>query len=282
MLAWTFYQSSLLAFVDTELLKAVLIMGVQGLLGAYLFSFLLLRDEKQPLGSLSMVQFCIFAQSAFIVLGFISWEFRDWALENIEITGNIDPAKNLFRSRGLMNSSGAYLSVMQSIGLFLTSYLISKTAVKSARFWFLSVSFGVIAFSIFLTGRTGILILPIIILYFAIIVVLRLRIQISVITFVVALPLVMTGCFVLLKLGYELILGGFTMPWGEDGFDRLVRWVVSEFWGRDGSIRLETAGKLYSHIKLPESWQVMLFGDMSTWSLNRIASDIGVIRIWFA
>lgn len=279
-LAWVLAISAVYGFADISVLVSTVLLFLHAFVGGIFFAVIFKKMNFTFRQVILVVQVVIVAQAFFILLYFISWDFREFTFAYIPEGGNIDHRENLFRSRGLTHGSSATLSLIQSMGFLFTAYLVATVHYRSKQFIYLVLSFGLIFLSVFLTGRTGLLMIPVAIFYLFALLVLRQRISKNSVYFVLGVPVAAALLFVLLRLGYQYVLGGFSTAWGEDGFDRLIRWVVGEFFGSDGQVQSRTMQILSSHWFFPEAWHLFFFGDPTTWSLNRIPSDIGIVRLW--
>lgn len=277
---WVLSRTGMQGGQDISILVSVVLLLFHAFIGGLFFARISRGLKLDFMDLILVLQVVITLQAALIILYFVSWEFRELTLAFIPPEGNIDYRENLFQSRGLTHGSGARLSLIQSFGLMFTAYLVCIAKRRRGQLLYFVVSFPVIFASIFLTGRTGLLMVPVTLCFIAAVVLIRLKLQWSLLKFCVLIPMAMLGLYLALRFGYQHVLGGFTTVSGEDGFDRLVRWVTSEFIN-DGQLRSRTAMLLQSHWFLPTEWHVLLFGDPSTWSLNRISSDAGFVRMWF-
>jgi len=99
--------------------------------------------------------FCVvtFIQSLFIIYSYLSPDFRLWTYQALIQGGNI-PLTNGTRVAGFTNSSGASLSLIQSLGFFSALYCIRRTQLPT---YLLCLTFMaiVICVSTILTGRLG-------------------------------------------------------------------------------------------------------------------------------
>ncbi len=115
---------------------------------------------------LFLIALTIFFQGIFITLNHSFPIFR-WAIDSLlPIGGNFehDPSALLLRSRGLSNSPGAHLSVVQAIGLLISCFFFSRANnFKRVAFWIFVIS--ILVVSIFLSGRTGILVMPLCVVF---------------------------------------------------------------------------------------------------------------------
>jgi len=277
---WAFLGATLDGFSDPSLVISAALLFFQSFIGAVVFVVAFFNLKYSFRDVILILQITVVVQACFVILYFVSWDFREWTFSNVPIGGNIDPTKNLFRSRGLTHSGGATLALMQAIGLLFTAYLVTNVRYRRGQFFYLILSFGLIFISIFLTGRTGLLMLPAVFLFFFFVTMLKGRLLKNIWFFVLIVPLGGVIGILLLKVAYYQILGGFSTSWGSDGFDQLVSWVVSEFVSDDGKIQSRTADILMDHWFFPMDSKTFFLGSPSTWNVNAIPSDIGIVRLW--
>lgn len=254
----------------------------QTLPAAAFISYLVSRRNFSFRDMIKLIVICIFLQSIFIIIEFLSQWFRDISAIYIPSTGNIDYSEVQARFRGLTNGGGASLSVIQSIGLLGIIYLIASS--KSVR-WLDYLSYaamiGSILISIFLSGRTGILIIPVCIIYILSFSLNTTSIRRFTLLMIVFSPILVYIIYRLLQASYGA-LGGAELATGEDVLTRLLRWYSEEFVSEDGSLQSRTVQALLSHWFMPDDIPTLLFGDPTTWALNRISSDVGIVRILHA
>lgn len=279
-LGWVTLVTLVASTVDTALLVSAVLLFTHSFVGGVFFALLLRRYGVTFRELILLVQCVITVQAFFIMLYFVSWGFRGIVSAYIPELGSVDHQEVLFRSRGLTHGASATLSVIQSIGILLTAYLLATSRHRSVEYAYLLVSFVALCLSVFLSGRTGFLVLPVVFLYFAILVINKMRLQKNIAYFSAALPLVMIGAYFLFRAVYQYVSGGMTMEWGEDVFDRAVRSVTQEFFS-DSGVTSRTAEILLDHWIFPTELSVLFFGDPTTWEVKRIPSDIGIVRIWF-
>ncbi|MFW5700191.1 MAG: hypothetical protein ACOCWM_00750 [Cyclobacteriaceae bacterium] len=280
LLSWIAFITFVYDLKDITILTGILLMFAHSFIGGYFFAMLFNRFEYDFRSVILFIQVAITIQAVFIIIYFLSWDFREFTFSYIPETGNIDYRENLFQSRGLTHSSGAALSVLQSLGVLFTSYLLSTVSFKSKQFLYLSLSFGLLCISIFLTGRTGFLMLPLVGVYFFMLMVFKLKIPKNVGFFILIAPLMLLVSYFTFRYVYNNFFGGITTAGGEDILSRVFRWYIEEFYS-DGRLQSKTFTFLTStHLFFPEDNSVLLFGDPTTWSLNRIRSDIGLVRMW--
>jgi hypothetical protein len=270
--------SGLEGFSDLSILNSALLLIFHCFLGGIFFSFLLKYYRVDFRGLVFLLQVVIVYQAIFILIYFVSWDFRDFTFLYIPEGDSIAHQSNLFRSRGLTHAASATLSIVQSFGLLFTAFLVATTNYKSKQNIYFLLSFSLVLCSVILTGRTGLLMIPIVVMYLLYSIFIDFKIRKNSLLFISILPSALALICLVVWLGYKYILGGFETSWGEDGIDRLIRWVSEEFISPDGNIQSKTFDALTAHWFLPSSWGVLFFGDATTWNLNRIYSDVGVIR----
>src|SRR5690606_29463788 len=102
-------------------------------------------------------------QGALIFLNFIFPAYREFMYIVMPVEGNIteDNITSVFRTRGLMQSSGASISAYLAIGLligvyFLTSFKLSKVDKRIVVSCLICQLIGIV-----FTGRTGFVMIPI-------------------------------------------------------------------------------------------------------------------------
>lgn len=271
---WVFLISGFQQLKDVTILANTLLLFVHTLVGGIFFSTIFHKMNFTLRDAILFIQIVIFIQAVFIFIYFLSWDFREFTFNYIPETGNIDHRETLYRSRGLTHSSGSTLSVLQSIGLLFTAYLISTVSYRSKQFFYLILSFGFLVVSIGLTGRTGLFMLPVVLTYLLFLLMMKNKLPKNITYFAISIPLVLIASYFILKYGYFALLG--------DGdaavFDRLVKWYVDEFFG-EGQVQSRTIRTiLHEHWFLPDDLKTFYLGDPSTWSVNRIPSDAGLVR----
>jgi len=270
---WIFFISVYQELKDVAILSNALLLLIHPFIGGLFFSLVFHKMDYTLRDVILVIQIVIFIQAIFIVIYFVSWDFREFTFNFIPETGNIDHKETLFRSRGLTHSSGAGLSVVQAMGLLFTSYLIATIRYKSKQFLYLIFSFGLLVISIGITGRTGLLMLPLVFSYIIVLMIRKSKMPKNLIYFTIIIPLVIIASYLLFKHGYmTLVDEGDTAV-----FDRLVRWYTKEFYG-ESQVQSRTVKILLDHWFLPEDSSTLLFGDPTTWNVNRIRSDIGLVR----
>ena len=263
---------------DISLLTGYVILGVESIAGSLMLAMLIVKSGFGFSSFSKMFVCAAVIQAIFIILYFITPSFKFWVSQNIPLISNFESDHEIFMSRGLTHSPGATLSLVQSLGLLFVAQLITKKRALTGAFFFAVSYFLIILFSIFLTGRTGLLMIPFV-FAFIIFNTSKFRyINKSAVSFLFIVPLLSTF-FVIIALYFgEFIIDGTTMAWGEGIVDRVARWVVSAFINEDGKLGSKTVEGLIDHWFLPESTKSFIFGDVTTWNTKRIVSDVGYVR----
>ena len=152
-------------FEDMTLLKKWIIFFLKGFVGIYLLLLILKAYKYTFMEMICFLQVIIFIHAIFMLIYFFNADFKEWTLHFIpQSGGNIDHVTS-YRSRGIVGSSGATLSLFQSFGLLFTIYLVSEKKLNRYLLNYFLISFIIILGSIVVSGRTGLLILPMILLY---------------------------------------------------------------------------------------------------------------------
>ena len=165
LLLWILISYGFNGFEDSYMIKKITALFIKSILCSIIFVYIFLKFKITFKDLLLYLQIIIFVQALFIILYFISADFKQWTLDFIPTSGNLDPRVD-FRSRGLMNGASASGALIISFGLLFTAYLVTVSEYRNRLFLYLSISFILILFSIFLVGRTGFLIVPFVGIYF--------------------------------------------------------------------------------------------------------------------
>jgi len=281
---------ALQGFSDPSLMKGAALLVLHSSVGALIFSVMLKVRGNDFDGMLQMVQGVVFIQAVFILLYFLSPGYRMFVIDNTVVDGNMGyyvaitravQFENFSRARGLAGSFGASLSVMQSLGIMLTAYLLTLEPFKSKYFVYLNLSFLAILASIFMTGRTGLLVLPFAALYFVLLALIERRYVRLALLYFLLVPIAVVGAFFMMKIAVGWFLNGDMQRLTEATLDSVVQYSVLEFLGDGSGPKLTAVHALMQQWMFPPDWSTAIFGDPATWSLHRVSSDIGVIRMLF-
>ena len=164
LLFWIVISYCFNGFEDPYMIKKITILFVKSILCSLIFVYIFLKFDISFKNLILYLQIIIFIQALFVILYFFSLDFKNWTLDFIPASGNLDPRVD-FRSRGLMNGASATGALMISLGLISTAYLVVVSELKKFNFFYLSISFLLILTAIFFIGRTGFLIVPFVGLY---------------------------------------------------------------------------------------------------------------------
>lgn len=272
---WIFVMSVSTMFKDMGLLTATTLLFFQVFVGSLFFGLWFYKERYSFRDLMRVIQVMMLIQGVFIIIYFFSMDFKMLTVRFIPEIGNL-PALHPFRSRGLTNGTGANLAAFQGTGMLITAYLILKE--KSWKMTLFDVTaLGILAGSVMLTGRTGAVILPYIVAFIAIYVVYNSRVSRKLLVSVILFPLTIFSGFLVVEMFYLNYLGG-----GTDTISALSRWAVGDI------TQLLTTGEsrtievlVNRHLFFPDEPVLFLLGDPTTFSLNRIPSDIGFVRRLF-
>jgi hypothetical protein len=249
--------------------------------GALLVTVWIKKDCIKFRDLILLLHATIVVQGFLIVLTFVSWEFRLLTLDLLHEAGSNVDAFHPYRVRGLTHNTGAKLSAFQATAFFFTAYLL-KFHHKGPVFWYLILSVPILMGSVLLTGRVGFVGFGIAVA-FAIWWIRLGQSSRGLLKGFLLVPVVGLAGYLLLESLY-LMTGGREMAWGEDAFQSMIRWVVSEFVLYIDARSFDestVASLLREHLIWPQDNLTFFIGDPSTWSVRRIDSDIGVVRMIF-
>lgn len=264
-------------FLDASLTKGTALILVHSAFGGFFFALLFSKGRYEFRGVVKMLHAAITLQAVFIVLFFVSAGFREFNLDYIVTNSNLIPSASSFRSRGIAGSYGASLALAQSFGLLFGGYLIVSWSDRLSERIYLVASFVLIVASVMLTGRTGLLMLPVVLLYFALVA-------------YKGPKGLKSGILPFFLISGSLVLGLFGLKFGAallsradsaERFNSLLNWIAMEVIVTDDGIRFYTLDVLLKHVFFPDQWNLVVFGDPATWDLHRVPSDIGPIRLLF-
>lgn len=274
LLFWTILSYIFNEYSDLILVKAISLLLVKSILGVSLFVFIAIKLKFRFKDILLYLQIIITVQAFFILFYFFNVDFKAWTIDYIPATGNMNPLTSV-RSRGLLHSSGAMLGLIQSFGLLFSAYYISITNWKSKLYVYFIFSFLLIFLSIFFTGRTGLLMLPMIFLYLLVLYVYRKEYSKNILVFILSLL-----SLLVFFIGLLFILNYYQIHlFDNTKLDSIISWTVNEFSIRDGKLHSKNLDILSNHWIIPSTLETWIIGNPLTWSAERIKSDIGPIRI---
>ncbi len=269
---WVFILSVATVFKDIGLLVNTSLLFLQVFIGSLFFALWFYRKKYTFRDVMRILQVLIVIQGVFIIIYFFSMDFKLLTLKFIPEGGNL-PALHPYRSRGLTHGAGATLAAFQGTGLLITAYLIVKA--KSWKMTLFDIAaLGVLAGSVMLTGRTGFIIVPFIIGFVVIHVIYQSRMSRKLLTSSLIFPAIILGGFILMETVYMKYFGA-----GSDAFSDLTRWAFGELGDLLTSGESRTVNVLFQeHLFFPKEPLLLLLGDPTTYSVNRIPSDLGLVR----
>jgi len=245
--------------------------------GAYLLSVFFIKEDLNQLFFLLLLILGI--QSVLIFLNFIFPAYREFMFIIMPLGGNIteDNFTSVFRTRGLMQSSGASISAYLATGLlmgvyFLTSFNLSKIdkrLVFSCLIWIL--------IGIVFTGRTGFIMVPVAFLAYYILLYINGKFTLKSILLLIYLPVGAISFYFLIKEAYL-----FLQPDGVLVIRAWESWAFDQFLDNfnGSSDKPNTLATLQSYVFFPDDDIHLLFGDPLSWGVIR--TDIGYIRMIYA
>lgn len=228
------------------------------------------------LSLLWFISSAICLQGIFIILSYVSPTFSEFVASILPLGGNFED-EAIFRARGLTHASGAWLSVVQALGLLIVSYLFPRlTGVKDI---IISASMSVvILFSIFLTGRTGLLIFPVCL--FQIFEGIRKKRSLEKIKIIFLSMLIFFMIFVFISwqiYSTEAVIGNKPV------WLKTLEWFLEAFWsGSNGQTGIELWKQTFAkHLVLPSEQEVWVWGRQDLDLTIRQGTDMGYLRNWF-
>lgn len=276
LLFWILISYCFNGFEDPYMIKKITALFIKSILCSMIFVYIFLKFKVTFKDLILYLQIIVFIQALFVLLYFISIDFKEWTLEFIPAAGNLDPRVD-FRSRGLMNGASATGALMISFGLIFTAYLVIISEIRKRLFIYLSISFILILFSIFLIGRTGFLMVPFVGIYFLFLYIYKKEFRQNIKTFIgyTCIYLIIGVIFLVILNYFKLLTMDLTK------FNTVLSWVTNEVNFSNGNVEVNTLKILSTHWFIPHDVKTFLFGNPSSFSEERISSDIGFIRILY-
>lgn len=270
---WVLTRSVYSNMQDPGLLVNTLLLFIQVFIGSLFFALWFYKKGYSFHDLIRFIQLIMVIQGVFIIIYFFSMDFKLFTVAIIPEGGNLPPL-HPYRSRGLTHQASATLAGFQGTGILFTAYLIVKS--KNWKVYVFDIAaMVVLTASVLFTGRTGFIIFPFVIGFVGVYILYKSAITKKVLATVTLFPVLVVGGFYLMEALYVKYFGG-----GSDGaFTMLTQWVFGEFGDliqRGGS--RTTDALINEHLFFPDSWQVFLIGDPTTFYLYRIPSDIGFVR----
>ncbi|MEX2347526.1 MAG: hypothetical protein WD604_18015 [Balneolaceae bacterium] len=274
LFVWVVFRTVHSGFRDFGFFVNIFLLFVQVFTGSLFFSAWFFRRGFSFDFMIRVIQVVIVVQAFFIIVYFLSPAFKEFTLRFIPEGGNV-PALHPFRSRGLTHQAGASLAAFQATGMLLSAYLITK---RISWKWtvFDVLSMVVLLGSVMLTGRTGFVILPFLLAYFGFYILFKKGLPRKIAYSGILLPLFGIGGFIAVQYIFQTYTGAEA---GTDIFRTIGRWMFGEFQqlGETGGSRTIDV-LIEEHWFFPDRVGLLLFGDPNTYQVNRVDSDIGIIR----
>lgn len=270
---WVFLRTIQTGFQDLSLLINTVLL-VEVFIVAMFFTLWMFMRGITFADMIRLVQIIIVIQGIFIIIYFLSWEFKEFTLLFIPEGGNL-PALHPFRSRGLTNGASAKLAAQQASGILFTAYLMVK--IKNRKWLIFDIlSIGILLISVFMTGRTGFVIIPFVAAFYTLYVFRKKLLPRNPMLTGAILPLLIIGAYLGIQLIFEAVVA---TQFDYDVFRSFNRWAFSEFQDLAVSGRSRTVDALVNeHLFFPDKAGLFLVGDPTTYLVNRVDSDIGFVR----
>lgn len=245
--------------------------------GAYLLSVFFIKEDLNQL--LYLLVLILGIQGILIFINFIFPAYRELMFTIMPVEGNIteDNFTSAFRTRGLMQSSGASISAYLATGLlmgayFLTSFKLSKIDRRIVIFCLICIVIGIV-----FTGRTGFVMIPIAFLAYYTLLIINGKFNMKSLLLLLYIPICSVLFYSLVKEIYILI-----QPEGKIIIRAWESWAFDQFSDNfnGSSGRSNTLATLQAYIFLPDDDNHLLFGDPLSWGIIR--TDVGYIRMIYA
>lgn len=271
---WVLLRTILTGFRDLSLLINTFLLLIQVFVGALFLTMWLFRRGFSFTSVIRFIQVIIVIQGLFIIVYFFSWDFKEFTLLFIPEGGNL-PALHPFRSRGLTHGAGAKLAALQASGVLLTAYLMLKIKNRGLLIFDI-LCVGILMTSVFMTGRTGFFIIPVVLAFYFVYMLGKNLIPKKIVIAGVVLPFLAIGAYFLIQIIFQAYIA---TEFDYNVFRSFTRWAFGEFEDLATTGSSRTVDVLINqHLFFPDEAGLFLIGDPTTYELNRVDSDIGVVR----
>lgn len=268
---------------DNSMIVASSLMLLQVGLSVIYLTFLCRRFQISNDLLLEILSSVFFIQACAVIAFFLSGTFRGMVSNVLPLVS--DAEEWTFRSRGLTHGGGALLGLIQGVGALCSFHVFyfSTKLIKRLKY---SLVFIIISISIVLSGRTGFLIFPLIMIIFIVASFFYKNYRIKIFTnFIV----IFTYSFLYISffLLFYKVFFAWENKYGTDGLFNTLQWAFGEFidFNADRYADKENWATLKSlfdsHVYFPESLQGWLFGESGSWVSMNPYSDMGYIRILY-
>lgn len=158
--------------IDADSIRTILrpvracltLLGLWAFVVMFLYKRSMSRPDELVLAAVKVALGCIILNAAIIFLQFNSPAILDFSYRNLS-AGEILEINKAQRMPGLFSSGGATVSAFQGFGILLSAYIYRAEHSRNTKRIFLFVA--LIIYSIILTGRSGLLFLPLAYFYLA-------------------------------------------------------------------------------------------------------------------
>ena len=268
---------------DTSMIVASSLILLQVGLSVIYLTFLCRRFQISNDRLLEILSIVFFIQACAVIAFFLSGSFRGMVSNVLPLVS--DAEEWTFRSRGLTHGGGALLGLIQGIGALCAFHVFyfSKKFIKRLKY---SLVFIIISISIVLSGRTGLLIFPLIMLAFIAAAFFYKNYRNKI--FKNFIGLFSYSClYISFFLLFYQVFFAWENKYGTDGLLNTLQWAFGEFidFNADRYSDREnwtTLKVLFGyHVYFPESFQGWLFGESGSWISKNPYGDMGYIRILY-
>lgn len=261
-----------------NLLNIFIILG-QIVLTAYLLSVFFIDGNIDYLLFVFLVIFGL--QGLLIFLNFLIPPYREFMYSVIPVGGNIteDNFTSAFRTRGLMQSSGATVASYISIGFLFIAYFISSFQLSKTDRRIVLLCAPLILLGVLFTGRTGFLMIPVALLLYYGLLLINGRFSFRSLRLLLYLPAIVVVAYFILR---SLFLTIF--PDDSIVLSQWESWAFESFARNFSSDSSEGKKSALDHLQtlffIPEDDETLVWGNPQTWGVIR--TDLGYIRMLFS
>lgn len=268
--AWILLRASVSMPLDLFLAKSTVMFMVTALPAAFVADRVSGRASSGVPRAATYLYLVFVLQAVVVLVTFVSPAVRLALVSLIPPTGNLDVMHGV-RMRGFSHAGGSFVSAGQAVGLLLGVHLFTNgTALTVARSAGVALGMLVILLSVLLTGRTGFIILPLLLVHGAWRPLLRGRLRLRRGVWIGVLLVVAMAGVGAWRAGEALRLTVRPV------YNRAIAEMQVD---ESGRLRSRTLDVLLGRMWFaPEGGWTAAVGDPATWQERRIASDVGVIR----
>lgn len=268
---------------DNSMYVASSLMLFQVGLSVIYLTFLCRKFQISNDRLLEILSTVFFIQACAVIAFFLSGAFRGFVSNTLPLVS--DAEEWTFRSRGLTHGGGALLGLLQGVGALCSFHVFyfSTKLIKRLKY---SLVYVIISISIVLSGRTGFLIFPLIMIVFIVSSLFYKNYRFKLFTNFIAI-----FSYSCLYISFFLLFYKAFFAWenkyGTDGLFNTLQWAFGEFidFGgnkysdRENWVTLKVLFR--SHVYFPNSFYGWIFGESNSWILMNPYGDMGYIRILY-